>query len=697
MRKQIFLLFLLLVAYAHPAWSQTTDPFAGFDVPIIQGKSPATKEQDPFADIELSGGKKKSSGSEEPFAGFELPGERPKKEITPFSGFELPGEQPQKQPAVAPTVGKIKESEKIFAGYELPSEKPQRAGVTLPASRAGDWWEQVEQSGESVLFYANIYNLYYQGKKWLSPASALSVSRQALPRPHAGQETDIGQEKAWLAQLEKQILQNKERAMPSSGELERVTVETIHSYPEIADVKSELPPLAATEMPEITATVLPEKDNPGIPWIKFAMTQEFTVFELRHSLFNPDNKLDFIHYLHRSLLLTTVSCPLYDNQSPQSPFLISLYVKDTYVYADQVYPLSPEFSKNYLQEAYLSMQYERLGLTVGKIVLRPGDGGGLAWNPTDYFDFYSQLYHPRDGNFQKRGVRSGLWAVQASYSLPFGTLMFAYAPDMSDDGNVHENSEYNNNRENIVFAKFNWILFEERALIGPLGHTLTPASPDFFFSYFDRGKQINVGFVWSLGIGNNLLLRFESNYSRKTEMEELAELLPFGPYRQFAWERRAGRDWLTVFSLLYTWQEFNLDAEYLFHYNGWNRAEWDVFSERVRYLRENYRDPLFGPQYAGLLGQSATYDALSWGRHYVFLRLSRTFLVEPKKRSLQTSVSWIVNLEDGGSSLGCGLTYQFFTYAKVELAYSTVLASHATMMGESPIDSMFAMALELLF
>lgn len=708
--KNIFLLFGVLLVICPAMLRSQSDPFAGFDVPLPEAAKPAAESKQPFSGFELPGETpKKRPAMADPFSGFELPGETPKKQVTPFSGFELPGETPKKDslmPASRPAKPGTADPFKMFE--VLPTDQPaQKTGTTADSApaiavvQAGDWWEKVEKSGEDVLFYANVYNLYYQGKKWLKPAPVAPVSASTAVLP-AAQTTvdrppDAGQEKAWIEQLEKQILQNKVRALPSRNDLEQITIESVPDTSEITAKIGELPPLAVTKVPEINAAVMPEEDKPGIPWIKFAFAQEFTVFELRDSWFNPDNYLHFVHYLHRSLLLTTISCPLYDNQDPQRPFLISLYVKDTYVYSDQVYPLSQEFSKNYLQEAYLSMQYERLGLTVGKINLRPGDGGGLAWNPTDYFDFYTELYHPRDGNFQRRGVRSGLWAAQASYSFPFGTLSFAYAPDLTDDGDVHENTEYNNNRENIYFVKFNWILFDQGGLVGPLGHTLVPASPDFFFSYFDRQHQVNVGFVWSIGVGNNMLLRFESNYSRKTEMEEIEELPPLGPYRQFAFRQRDGDDWLSVVSLLYTWHEFNLDAEYLFHYNGWSRSEWDSYGSRVRYLRDNYRDPAFGGQYSGLLAQSAGYDSLSWGRHYLFLRLSRTFLVEPKKRSLQVNVAWLANLQDWSGSIGCGLSYQFFTYAKLELAYSTVLARHTTILGETPIDSMASFALELLF
>ncbi|NUM36868.1 MAG: hypothetical protein HUU50_20175 [Candidatus Brocadiae bacterium] len=700
------------------------DIFASFleaEKKPVEKKSVKSKEEDIF-DLFSGQEKSKPKGKEDDiFNSFLLPEEKKKQEKDIFSAFELPSEKKTKP----------KEGD-LFAAFEVKSDKKKqdfnglsaKEGEKMQKAIEEDLDEFLERVVPEALEHFNPYFLYYKAKKVVrnvgkSPKKESTALKQAEGMAKAEKNIPIlpvSQDDRSIANLEKEILGNKELEMGFLDNLENLEIQVIDKpgQDSTQSIEKTLDPLIGKDLnflsevgisqpsEEIKVMEAPQKveiDEPiGPSFIKGTYTYDFAVLSIpKNGFFNPDNVFNIPTTVHRNLVRFILDYDIYSN--PSSFIFLKFYAKNTTVYASPSFPGEENF-ENYLQEIYGSLLYQQFSFSLGKMNVQGGDGG-LAYNPADYFAFPSDIFHPKDGNIEKRGIRSGFFAVQAGYSLPFGTVSLLYSPDLTNSGDVRENSELQNNRENVFYAKLTWILFDSTnkyALIGSLGDTVVPASPEFFFSYFDRQHLFNAGFSWSVGLGDMTILKLEGNYSSKTKhIIELHKEITPGPIL-FSIEDRKGSNFQFIAGITYTPAKFNINIQYFFNYNGLSRSELSGFFDKAQFLRDNRNTPGIGELYFGLLQQAgAILDPSLAGRHYFISSIDYSLYIGQKKRSLVPEIFFLFNLQDHSGVVGGSLKYDALNFLKFYANLGINFGKKQSLFGSSPAEMVFSFSMDMNF
>lgn len=670
-----------------------------------QTKKIEKKEEDLFA-IFSATEEKKQKKEEDLFQSFLLPEEKKKKEKDIFSSFELPSEKSEQSK-------KAKESD-IFGAFDLPEKGRNQESTEKEKirSKAGEDWEEfLERNGSKVLENFNPYFLFHNIKK-LSKDLAKKPQPKAIKKPESvSPKTESPKQiEENIANIEEEILKGKELDLQFLSDLENLEIQVIEApkrevIPDSTlqnDLKflSELDiEKTSTEIEIVEAPRLEEKEEEiGPSFIKGTYSYDFAVLSVPDDgFFNPDNIFNIPKTINRNLVRFILDYDIYSD--PSSFLFLKLYGKNTFVYADPSFSGEENFT-NYLQEIYCSFLYQQFSFSLGKMNVQGGDGG-LAYNPTDYFAFPSDIFHPKDGNIEKRGIRSGFLAVQAGYSLPFGSISFLYSPDLTRDGDVRENSELQNNQENVYYAKFTWILFDSTnkyAVIGSLGDTIVPASPEFFFSYFDRQHLFNAGFSWSIGLGDMTILKLEGNYSNRTKhiIDLKSQPSPGPPL--FAIEDRKGSNFQFIAGITYTPSKFNINLQYFFNYNGLSRNEMDSFFDKAQFLRDNRNLPGIGELYFGILQQTgAILDPSLAGQHYFISSIDYSFYIGVKKRSLVPEIFFLLNLQDNSGVVGGSLKYEALNFLKMYANLGVNFGKKQSLFGSSPAEMVFTFALDMNF
>ena len=628
-----------------------------------------------------------------------------------------------------------------FAKYDNSSKTANVTGQTQQETSSANGEESgsvnvldaLDKWGSGTLQYFNPQLLYFKMKNAFKskPAAVPAATQPVTPatqpitpatQPVKSVPTDIKASRDVKA-IEKEILAQTEKSLDFMADLEKLdtTVEPMPGDDEIKVLPLPDEPVATDKTVPSTDLKVGEsrqllsqdqtiqaqiglqaqqevseepEELPSERLFRFSFIQEAIYLPPDNdSLVNRDNLLELPKFLQRSVLRVIFEYQLYQDQANE--FHINVYAKNSYVYSD---PSFPDHSQNYLQEAYANLHYQRFDLAVGKMNVQSGDGA-LAWNPTDYFDFGSTVSSPRDGNSERKGHRPGFFAVQAGYRFDFGTLMVLYSPDLTDHGDVYENTEFNNNRENVYYSRFSWILFDpvnRYAFIGPLGHSLDAVDPEFSVCYFDRQKLFNVGVNWSVGYGTALLFKVEANYATKTLTDELRDApLLFGE-RDFEFKRRSGPNWEVVLALSYTPAKFNINFQYYFQSNGQSRSEVDGMFERMQFLNDNLSHPFLAERYLGLLRQASGQFNPAMARHYIVCNMEYTFHIA-SKRQLSPSLFHLWSITDYSGSIGCGLKYQALSFVNLDASFTTSYGQSQTLFGEKFTQYLFAAAATINF
>lgn len=455
----------------------------------------------------------------------------------------------------------------------------------------------------------------------------------------------------------------------------------------------------------------------------------------KQNLFNPDNQLGLLGDYHRILLTTLFHYSFYDNKDVANPVSMGIELKNTFVYRDKTSEIANRNWENYLQEIFIYFRYNRLGIRIGKENVQPGTGGGYAWNPTDIFAHSSTIYHETEGNFDQRGIRPGLYGITLNYAMDFADFALGYSPSLAKNkryfyqlysnpsfqeksfSTSRNDTEFQDNNANIVFARFTWRnLFEgTQALILQAGNHITPSAPEFFFSYadhqyeyimtdqgiqkiYEKESQYNLGMVWSLGIGDSLLFRMEMNYSNQTDGLSLKKIADTPEL--FSLERKHGDNFEISFAMAYTFWKITWDMEYYYQSNGLSNQERKDFFDSIQLMKELRDSSPFGlgEYYGGLLKSTRNFmNSTQTGSHYLFQQISHSLFFSEKKRELLIRLRNTSSLQDFSGNLSLKLHYKFFTYSECELSTSYFYGGEKTIFGSTPYSWVIAGSLQILF
>lgn len=501
---------------------------------------------------------------------------------------------------------------------------------------------------------------------------------------------------------------------------------------EMAKVPSpeELPPfmdgLPALPEPTFSSESAQEEEDDTFFPLSMRALFEYNVFGVsKNSLYNPKNVFNIAHNYSRILVKLDFSHPLYDNDDISSPFKVNFEFRDTVVYRSKTDTYADDSVENYIQEVFLNMVYQRLNLSIGKKNVKPGEGGGYAWNVVDVFAHNSSLYEANAGNWNKRGDRPGIYGVYGRYSFDFADLSFAYTPDLTKKKNgqkiARNDTEFLDNTSDIFMLKFSWRNLFTKDLLGKPPSDITPSAPDFIFSYrsnslvfvesggqyipvYKQDDTYNFGMVWSVGIGDSIIVRTELNYSTRTDIQEMkqtGEFFPGGP-KQFGFERRDGSNFGIVLSFAYTFSDITLDLEYYYNSNGYSHDELEDYYDNVKYINTNYTNPLPIPiplkdYYFGKLAHAISFDSNTLGQHYGYVSLSRSWNIGKRKRELSVRALNILSLQDFSGSAAAFVTYKFFNYANLQLDFNYFYGKEKSIFGSNPYEWMLLGTFEFLF
>ncbi len=527
--------------------------------------------------------------------------------------------------------------------------------------------------------------------------------------------------------------------------------------------------------PSLEEEIIEEPERETVRVKMNALFEHSILNTRKDSFFNWDNRYNLFENYNRILLTAQVDWTIYE----ESNLKMLLHIQDTVLYRDAI--VSPEASKssnyaladhrfeNFLREALITVRYEGdIGITfnIGKQKILVGESGGDAWHPTDcfdpyfvhneiYFPEYASIYAANSGVRERRGYRLGLYMASSTMNLPFGDVTFAFSPEINHKGNyssIDENTgrlvtrreetpfyrnEFRYNIQNIYYLNFT-LRTEKiwKKLNDPvrkfLGFKVSPADPEFVFSYLEYQDKWNLGLVWNAEFAEAFIAKFELNHSNKTSYYGLKEISPLaivtpGPpppkppkiYRRFALGQQEGDAFESVFSLEYTIQKepfewllgssfkkLKLTTEYYFNSNGLSNKELDKFFDDMEYIDYMSKNvTAFNPQltqqlrqyYSSLPSQIlAGYRPDRIGKHYLLNTATFTWTSD-RQRDFELRFVNALSMQDFSGHAGLSLQWKFFSYANIKLQGEYFYGSKKSINGIMPYDWMLIQSLELDF
>ncbi|NUM33265.1 MAG: hypothetical protein HUU50_01855 [Candidatus Brocadiae bacterium] len=622
----------------------------------------------------------KASKQETAFDDFAIPGET--KEETSFDDFAIPGEtkeEPKEETSFGDFTipGETKEEPKsVFDGFDLPT------GESTPQ-------EEIQSSTETT------------------PSDTLDIS-------HISELGGVIEEE-----------KPQEQTKPESPRKIQPVKKVVSTQPE-TPVSSDPPPFM-DELPSLpdptsaSTEEAAEEDDDFFP-LNMRTLFEYNVFGVsRNCLYNPKNMFHIAHNYSRILVKFDFSHSIYDNDDIAAPFKVNFEIRDTVVYRSKTDSSADDIVTNYIQEVFFNVQYQRLQIAAGKKNVKPGEGGGYAWNVVDIFSHNSSLFEANAGNWNKRGDRPGLYGIYGRYSFDFADFSFAYTPDLTKKKTgqkiARNDTEFVDNTSDILMLKLSWRNLFTKDLLGKPPSDITPSAPDFIFSYrsnslifvesggqyvpvYKSDNSYNFGLVWSVGLGDSVILRTELNYSTTTDIQEMNQIgvFPDGS-KQFEFKKRNGSNFGLILSMAYTFSDITLDLEYYYNSNGYKHDELEDYFDNVKYINQNLNHP-FPPlqsYYFGKLAHAISFDPNSLGQHYAYISLSRSWSLGQKKRELSLRCLNISSLQDFSGSAAVFLTYKFFNYANLQVDFNYFYGKEKSIFGSNPYEWLLLGTFEFLF